>query len=203
MEDLHSRLLLLHPRNNCSFFADDGNLQIRAQHAAVALHEAMQTLQKANLTVQPAKTEIYSPKYARAEDVPGGFARIPETPPGVKPFQPPPQEVRDAVSRCWSHEGIVVAGTPIGTPNFCTEKVIAKVKKMVEVLGYVNQYASDCHVPYAKHGAMVMLRLCILSRLLHIPRTVIFDPKPSLLLHPQELPPAPMDYNNPEIRRAL
>lgn len=41
VESLHSRLLLLHPRNNCSFFADDGNLQIRASHAAVALHEAM------------------------------------------------------------------------------------------------------------------------------------------------------------------
>lgn len=34
--ELSDRLRLLHPRNNCSFFADDGNLQVRREHAAIA-----------------------------------------------------------------------------------------------------------------------------------------------------------------------
>lgn len=48
-----------------------------------------------------------------------------------------------------------------------------------------------------------MLRLCVMTRLLHIARTVIYDPRPSLLLHPQEFPQPPIEYNNTKVKVAL
>lgn len=113
----------------------------------------MKILVKANLTVQPAKTEIYSTGWPTAIQVdtqpPAHLA-----PPGT--FETPPQEVKEAVRDRWRHDGITVAGTPIGNAEYRTKAVIEKVKKMVEVLGYVNEYASDSSLPHSKHGAMVL-----------------------------------------------
>lgn len=49
----------------------------------------------------------------------------------------------------------------------------------------------------------MLLRLCVMTRLLHIARTVIYDPKPSLLLHPLQLPTTSGEYQNKEVRQKL
>lgn len=96
-----------------------------------------------------------------------------------------------------------MAGTPIGTPQFCASTITTKVEKMIKVAGAVEKYSNDSNIAYAMQGGISMLRMCVMPRLTHIARTVLLDPRPALMPFEVELPLPTTPYNNEEARLRL
>lgn len=221
-----------HPSHSLSAFADDVTLHVRPEYAAAALHAAYVRLGRCNLPVQTKKTEVFCsdghwlkfnqqplprPAYdprALEDGYPGYKAddwdimyhnniRYEEA--SSSPPPPTPQAAIDDIQKddVWRQDGIVVAGTPIGTPAFIVAAVRAKTDKALNSATIARTYASDPSIPYAVQGGNALFRLCVMTKLSHLARVTIFNPAPRATLHGKDPVVKPMPEDNPELRTLL